>query len=321
MKKTAAKLTTSVLSVTAHSSNETQLRHEIEKELEVACASLSIPWTPFQLDRALKAKGKTTKFVDVAHGAVVIEYEPPSCFGGRIGRTLLHARSQAEEYALLLSQEEGRSLDEYVLVAWDGEHINFGRFFGANSIWESLLPFDCQSAERLLTEIKRNGIPLVHPKLLSALVGPDSQYGISLIPLFFAAICDAEQSKPTTKTKLLFIEWRRMFGQVVGIQPDSMRKLLERQELVHGQSYRSNPAAYLFALNSYIALLAKVVAACALPDASQDIRDGSVSIEHRIASLESGELFEHAGILNMLAGDFFSWYADDSSWSRVSPQI
>lgn len=255
MKKTAAKLTTSVLSVTANSNNETQLRHEIEKVLEVACASLSIPWTPFQLDRSLKGKGKTTKFVDVAHGAVVIEYEPPSCFGGKIGRTLLHARSQAEEYAELLSQEEGRSLDEYVLVAWDGEHINFGRFSGGNLYWEPLLPFDTQSAERLLIEIKQNGVPLVHPKLLSALVGPDSQYGISLIPLFFEAVCYAEQSTTTTKTKLLFTEWRRMFGQVVGIQPDSMKALLERQEILHGQSYKSNPVAYLFALNSYIAFI------------------------------------------------------------------
>lgn len=321
VKKTVAKLTTSVLSVTAASNNETQLRHEIENALEVACASLSIPWTPFQLDRSLKSKGKTTKFVDVAHGAVVIEYEPPSCFRGRIGRTLLHARSQAEEYAELLSHEEGRSLNEYVLVAWDGEHINFGRFSAGSPNWESLVQFDTQSAERLLTEIKQNGVPLVHPKLLSAFVGPDSQYGISLIPLFFEAVCSAEQSKVTTKTKLLFTEWRRMFGQVVGIQPDSMKALLERQEISHGRSYQSNPAAYLFALNSYIALLAKVVAACALPNASQDIRDGSVPIEDRIASLESGELFEHAGILNMLTGDFFSWYADDPTWNRFSPHI
>jgi len=42
---------------------------------------LNIPWTPFQMDRSLKS-GKNTKFVDVAHGAVIIEYEPPKSFLG-----------------------------------------------------------------------------------------------------------------------------------------------------------------------------------------------------------------------------------------------
>lgn len=64
-----------------------------------------------------------------------------------------------------------------------------------------------------------------------------------------------------------------------------------------------------------------MVAACALLNASQDIRDGSVPIDNRIASLESGELFEHAGILNMLTGDFFSWYADDPNWNHFAPHI
>ena len=64
-------LVSTVVSAAEISKNEAQLRHEIEKALEIACAELSIPWTPFQLERALKTKGKPTKFADVAHGAVV----------------------------------------------------------------------------------------------------------------------------------------------------------------------------------------------------------------------------------------------------------
>lgn len=45
-----------------------------------------------------------------------------------------------------------------------------------------------------------------------------------------------------------------------------MKKLLARQEISgNDQPYQENPAAYLFALNTYIAIIAKVVAACALP--------------------------------------------------------
>lgn len=309
-------LVSTVISAAQISKNETQLRHELENALEQACAERSIPWTPFQLERALKAKGKPTKFADVAHGAVVIEYEPPKSFSGRAGAKAGHARQQAEEYAELISAEEGRALQEYVLVAWDGAHITFGQFDGVAAAWEDVVAFDTISAERLLSAMESNGRPLVHPQLLQALVGPDSEYGTALIPELYASICRADASAATTKTKMLFSEWRRLFSQVVGFQPTHMKKLLARQEISHDQPYQENPAAYLFALNTYIAIIAKVVAACALPRASQDILAPGVPVAERLRAVETGELFEHAGILNMLSGDFFSWYLDDSDWPR-----
>lgn len=318
---TASSLVSAALSAAEVSKNEAQLRHELENALEHACSELSIPWTPFQLERALKAKGKPTKFVDVAHGAVVIEYEPPKSFSGRAGSKANHARQQAEEYAELISAEEGRALQEYVLVAWDGAHITFGRFESTAPTWEDVVAFDKISAHRLLAALENNGRPLVHPQLLQALVGPDSEYGTALIPELYASICKADASPATTKTKMLFSEWRRLFSQVVGFQPAHMKKLLARQEISHDQPYQDNPAAYLFALNTYIAIIAKVVAACALPRASQDVLESGVPIAERLRAVETGELFEHAGILNMLSGDFFSWYLDDSDWPRYQPHL
>jgi hypothetical protein len=293
----------------------------LENALKQACAELAIPWTPFQLERALKAKGKPTKFADVAHGAVVIEYEPPKSFGGRAGAKANHARQQAKDYAELISAEEGRALHEYVLVAWDGAHITFGNFDGEAAVWEDVVAFDRISAERLLSALESNGRPLVHPQILQALVGTDSEYGTALIPELYSSICRADAEATTTKTKMLFSEWRRLFSQVVGFQPAHMKKLLARQEISHDQTYQENPAAYLFALNTYIAIVAKVVAACALPRASQNVLESGVPVAERLRAVETGELFEHAGILNMLSGDFFSWYLDDSDWPRYQAAL
>ncbi len=321
MNSACTSLVSAVLSAAEASRNEAQLRHELENALEKACIARSVPWTPFQLERALRATGKPTKFADVAHGAVIIEYEPPKSFSGRAGSKANHARRQAEEYAELISAEEGRALQEYVLVAWDGSHITFGRFEGAGAAWEDVVAFDGASAGRLLAALEKDGRPLVHPQLLQALVGPDSQYGSALIPELYASICKADASSATSKTKMLFAEWRRLFSQVVGFQPAQMKTLLNRQELSHDQSYQDNPAAYLFALNTYIALIAKVVAACALPRASQDVLQLGVPVAERLRVVETGELFEHAGILNMLSGDFFSWYLDDRDWVRYQPHL
>ncbi|WP_339541181.1 N-6 DNA methylase [Pseudomonas sp. RA_5y_Pfl1_P24] len=321
MQNVAHQLVSKVISASEAASNEAQLRHELESALKIACEAKGIPWTPFQLERALKETGKSTKFADVAHGAVVIEYEPPKSFAGRFNSKAKHARSQAEEYAVLISAEEGRVLEEYVLVIWDGLHINFGRFEGGAPHWDRVIDFDINAANCLLAFLERDGRPLVHPQLLQTLVGPDSDYGVSLIPALYESVCRAESISRTSKTNMLFTEWRRLFSQVVGFQPANMKALLARQEISHDQPYEENPAAYLFALNTYIAIIAKVVTACTLPSPSQNVLDSSVPVFDRLRVIETGELFEHSGILNMLSGDFFDWYLDDCAWPRFSSSL
>src|SRR5699024_278127 len=101
-------LATVAAAITAGSTNEANLRAELEKVLERACTALGITWTPYQLERTLIRRDRRVRFVDVAHGAIVIEYEPPGSFrGSDVQRVVKHARGQAEEYAELLSIEEG----------------------------------------------------------------------------------------------------------------------------------------------------------------------------------------------------------------------
>lgn len=321
MSKIVSQLVSAAVLAAESAKNEAQLRHELEGALKKACDERHIPWTPFQLERALKEAGKPTKFADVAHGAVIIEYEPPKSFGGRINSKAKHARSQAEEYTVLISAEEGRRLEEYVMVIWDGSHISFGTYDEEEALWGVVIPFDVNSASQLLTLLERDGRPLVHPQLLQALVGPDSEHGSALIPELYASICQAEAASGTSKTKMFFTEWRRLFSQVVGFQPANMKTLLARQEISHDQPYEGNPAAYLFALNTYIAIIAKIVAACALAQPRQDILDSSVPVAVRLRAIETGELFENSGILNMLSGDFFSWYLDDCGWAKYRPLL
>jgi N-6 DNA Methylase len=319
--KGLATLAATAMSVSEAARNEAQLVHELEIALHAACRDNNIPWMPFTMERALKNDSGSSRFADVAHGAVIIEYEPPKCFKGKAGAKAAHARHQAEEYAQLIAIEEGRDLAEYVLVAWDGTHITFGAFDGENPVWNSVVPFDLAAAERLMRALADGGRPLVHPLLLQAIAGPDSAYGAELIPLLYESIRAADDSSAVSKTKMLFTEWRRLFSQVVGFQPDHMKALLARQEISHGQPYQDNPAAYLFALNTYIAIIAKVVAAAALPNPSQDVLDTSVPVDGRLQAIESGALFEQAGILNMLSGDFFSWYLDDPYWKKFKPAL
>lgn len=321
MQQITTQLVLAVTQATVNASNETQLRHQIEKELEIACKALGITWSSYQLDRTLKLGGNKHKFVDVAHGAVLVEYEPPNSFSGIAGSVLAHAKSQVEEYLRLIAVEEGRDKSEYVMVVWDGASIAYGRTAEDGYKWEALRPFDHVTAVRLLQELKNNGRPLIHPKLLLELLGPESSLGISLIPKLFASTVAAEHSTKTTKTRLLYMEWRRLFSQTTGIQTDKLRDYIEQQQHLHQQTYKKAPTAFLFALYSYIALLAKLIAASALHFSTQNILDNSVPLRQRLRALESGKLFEDAGVTNMLSGDFFSWYVDDVQWEQFGPDL
>jgi hypothetical protein len=317
----ARKLVVATATATASAPNEASLRHELEKALEEACRELGVPWTPFKLDLTLPTSDpRRKKFADVAHGAVIIEYEPPRSLGGS-ERATAHAKSQAEEYARLLSAEEGRFVSDYQLVIWDGSHIAFGEVQNGGDHWSSLTNFGMAGAKRLLGALRQDGVPLVHPLLLADMAGPESPLGTELIPKLYRAVLAAENSRQTSKTKLLFFEWRRLFGQVVGIQTDSLKQLLVRQSEVHKEDYGANVAAYLFALNTFIALVAKLVAALALKGAAEDIRDGASPVRERLQILESGELFANAGVANMLNGDFFAWYLDDAAWRGLASGV
>ncbi|MDR1396475.1 MAG: N-6 DNA methylase [Desulfarculales bacterium] len=317
----AAALLRVAASATAGSPNEASLRHELEKALETACIALGIAWSPFRLDLTLPTLDPRRKrFADVAHGAVVIEYEPPKSLDGS-KRATAHAQQQAEEYAAILSLEEGREVSDYQLVIWDGSHIAFGEIHSDGAHWSSLSNFSIASSKRLLNSLRNNGIPLVHPLLLADVAGPESPLGAELIPKLFQAILNAERANKTNKTKLLFFEWRRLFGQVVGIQTDALRQLLVRQSEIHNQDYGANVSAYIFALNTFIALVAKLVAAMALKNAAEDIRDNASPIKDRLQVIESGELFMGAGVSNMLNGDFFAWYLDDKAWTTLAPGV
>jgi hypothetical protein len=226
IRRAARQLIGDTAEATAGSANEQNLRYAIETSLERQCVALGIPWTPYQLDRAVRDGEGGIGFADVVHGAIIIEYERPNCFtAGRAAARVQHAKDQAVGYARSMSQEEGRPIGEYILVAWDGAHIVFGDIDESEPRWERLQQFNQGSAERLLQLLRDQGQPLVHPAILRQLIGPDSAVGAQLIPELFRAVCAAVPRRGRTgqtKTTLLFKEWGRLFGQAVGIETERL---------------------------------------------------------------------------------------------------
>ena len=86
-------------------------------------------------------------------------------------------------------------------------------------------------------------------------------------------------------------------------------------------NYQEHVPQYIMALSTHIALVAKLVAALSLPNPTIDVSDAATDIRIRLTELEDGSLFRDAGIVNILAGDFFSWYLDEVYWDALQQPI
>lgn len=306
--KDASKNAEALLEAARLSANEEQFKIKSEGILEQLCKSRNIFWNSYTYEHSFNSGNRR---VDAVHGSTVIEYEPPRSFHGSENAQLRHARNQAEDYAKLLAAEEGRALGKYSLVAWDGETITFGRPACDGFMWEPARAFDGLCLNRLLALIADGGRPLVSPMLLKQLVGPETEVGRSLLPALFHAVRQAQESGSTTRTKLIYTEWVRLFGQVDGTETERLTQYLEDVSRNHGVEYRKNPQTYVFVLNTYIAIVAKVCAIYALASRSNEMTKPVPDSKSFLSNIEDGGYFKSFGIENMLGTDFFSWYLGD----------
>lgn len=294
-----------ILEVAQNASNEEQMKIAIENQLRVLCEKAGFLWNPYTYEHGFKADRRR---LDAVHGATIIEYEFPRSFDKRENSAFSHAKKQAEEYTALLAKEEGRDGSAYSLVVWDGESIAFATCAAGLFWWEPIRQFDHLSLARLVSLIGQGGKPLVNPKILKQFVGPDTRAGRDLLPKFFNSIVAAKEDPDPTRTKLIFCEWARLFGQVDGDNSERLSTYLAQVSINHGIDYTKDPQAYVFALNTYIAIIAKVCAAYALASSAQTAITADSSPSDFLNSLEQGTFFKEFGVENMISTDFFSWY-------------
>ncbi len=134
----------------------------------------------------------------------------------------------------------------------------------------------------------------------------------------------------TKKTKMLRIEWEELFRLVHNQQQEkTQQRRIEERRLELSRIFNvdildaSTEYQALFALHTAYAIVLKMIAYRTI----SDIRFGSPLQEYKplidsdshvlrsfCTSLEKGDLFRSLGILNLLEGDFFSWYCDENQW-------
>lgn len=281
---------------------------------------------------------------DAVYPAIVLEFKKPGRL--RSQATTKEAIDELSDY--LTGMAKGKNVPrKYVGIAIDGESILFIRPKGAirkknltktNQLtltgevieeltdWEinGPVPVSEASMEKLILFFRGLAFKNLNPDNLANDFGSKSDIGRGAIKILYGKL----QQTKSPKTKILFDEWKRLFGIVYGEELSKAKKDLKFIISEYELQGEVGLQEILFTLHTYFAFLMKLIAAEIL-----SLRAGSLisslakeistingeQLKQKLSDLEDGGLFKRLGIKNYMEGDFFSWYINE--WDEETAQL
>lgn len=259
--------------------------------------------------------------MDSRLGALVIEYKRPSLLKSKT--EIDKAVKQLKDYLIALSIAEE---SPFVGILTNG-------LIAIELRAEGGLVRSISAPEKLsgsvLLRITRHFIALALTALTPANLIRDFCGSQSEGVLFQTArVLNEALNSPEPKTQMLHSEWEEMFRLAHDDQSQQKRIEDRRTALADLFEIEINDAATeyqaLFALHTAYAILLKFIAYRTVSDiylgeAGDDYRSlasaSDTSLRVFCNGLEDGEIFRQLKIINLLEGDFFSWYCDKKQWT------
>lgn len=265
------------------------------------------------------AKGRT----DSRLGALILEYKRPALLGTQTQIT--KATGQLGEYLIALSrQSEG--LMSGLLT--NGRIIIEMRAMNGVIVYESGSdPLDGDSLSRMVhLFLALDQTALTSENLIRDFCGSEAEGVLFRTARLLNEILSGASSP---KTDMLRSEWEEMF-RLAHEDQSQQRRIEERRAAlsVLFQTSVNDPSKEyqaLFALHTAYAIVLKLLAYRVVSDAyfgkvPMEFRSlagaNTVTLRGFTESLEDGAVFRDLGIVNLLEGDFFSWYCDKQQWTE-----
>ncbi|WP_145653776.1 Eco57I restriction-modification methylase domain-containing protein [Bacillus paralicheniformis] len=261
---------------------------------------------------------------DSSYNEVIIEFKSKGLFKGKTtSRSFKEAiYDRLKPYIEKKAKAEGLSEGDYIGIAIDGEHICFAKIVDGEIIHDELLPFSFESVTMVATALKDSFRRAVTAKNLVEDFGLSSVNGHELMQALSDALSMNLLDKKNNKIKMLFEEWRTLFGQVADLtssQISGIKKSIGFSVSAKLPVHLQIPAS-LFVIHSYNSLIIKLLAAeivSAHGLTSKRVFAQTVAtyddekLMHSFSQeIEKGRLFEAAGISGFVEEAIFSWYLD-----------
>jgi len=301
--------------------NEYARRTDLEEALKIQVESLlretiakyfpegEAPEVAYEHRTKISGKRK-----DALYGTVVIEYKAPKKLDS--SSEFAKAKEQIVEY---IEEEAGgdvKNFGTFFGVILDGYKISFVKY--RRNQWVATEPSDLseESAYRLLEAIISLRRKAIDAESLLGDFGPESDASDKVIPVLYAALKKSKSSR----TAMLFKDWKRVFSQVCAYSPSKLEGLVEQYGVAKGKNV--DVEKLMFAVHTYYTLVMKLLTAEVISyfnpvfgSPLQRIENAYLKsreeLKEELLDLEEGGIIAKIGIQNFLEADYFAWYLDE----------
>jgi hypothetical protein len=259
---------------------------------------------------------------DASYNQVIIEFKDKGLFKGSVtSRSFKEAIfDRLEKYITRRAKSEGVPQEDYIGIAIDGDHICFAFMKDGQIQHRNLLPFNPSSVALVAQACFDSKRRAVTADNLVEDFGHSAEIGNAMMIALVGQLEAKLTAIGNNKTRLLFEEWRSLFGQVADLskaQTEEIRKHIPfSPKLPKGDVV----AAALFAIHTYNAFVMKLLAAeivaqyglTAFPNFCEHLLgldDDSLLLALE-TEVEQGSFFDAARIKGFVEEAVFSWYSD-----------
>ena len=264
--------------------------------------------------------------LDSSYNNVIIEFKAPGLFGGSKSSAKFKEAMDDRllKYIKKAAKAQGMHQEDYIGIAIDGEHLCFAQVSNGAISTQHLLPFSHQTVGLVMEACRNNYRRAITADNLVEDFGHTSTGAAALMQALSDALAKSLSSVEPSKIRMLFEEWRTLYGQVADLSREQVNGVERVLRFTWKGALKDSISARLFVIHSYNSLLIKLLAAEIVSsyglssklDPAQEMSallDDSALLERLTTDIEAGKLFSDAGIIGFVEEAIFSWYLDACS--------
>lgn len=260
---------------------------------------------------------------DSSYNNIIIEFKAPGFFKG--SKNSAKFKEAANKRLLPYIQREAKKTgipeEDYIGIAIDGEHICFAQVKDGELVTQHLIPFSEYAVGLVIQAIKADVRRAISIENLIADFGHGSSNAKALMQSLSDALAMDLSRKRNSKIKMLFEEWRSLYGQVAGMSI-LHAEIIDKEICFDWNGAPENAmSGRLFVIHTYNSMLIKLLAAEIVSahglttikqpaQAMSALMDDDALLETLSQDIEHAGIFSQAGIHGFVEEAIFSWYLD-----------
>lgn len=259
--------------------------------------------TKYHKDITFRNEVKTSvhTFIDSKYDNFVIEYKKPTVpINDKAREQLIGYLNDLDQYSWGMITN-GKEIEVYIYSFEEKKFIKYDKFSG--ELNETQFKYICSilaDTEKLI--LTENNI--------------NDYLGIETNQDMIRRVYHRFTSSTSEKTKLFFKEWQRLFNLSAEhdtLDEEKKKDVIEFYETLFQEKIDTAEKEYqaLFSIQTYYSIVIKLVLYKIISDKNNQILRKPRIYKEFFKQIESNELYRKYNIINLIDGDFFSWYLDE----------